>query len=447
MNDRTGPSIIDIAGDVDTSSSVGAILDERRRIAGLRRLMYGIVAIVLFFVAWSLLASVDELAKAPGEIIPKARLQIVQSRDGGVLQEMLVREDDRVEEGQVIARFDPTAVLADVQSLHVRRAGLSIDIERWGAIAEGREPNFSDFSGAYPELTFEAEELFRTQRQEAEARIEGLSEQVSRLNALTKELEGEQRIVRDEMATAQDSFEHISEGVKRGVIPALRANEARAVMLQARTKFEELTSRLGDARSQLLVTEKDLDRARSSLVIEARSERSKLLEQRAEVEAAIAASQGRRGQLEVLSPVNGIVKDVPDNVIGAVIAPGGTVAEIVPTDGGLFMQVRLQPRDIGFVRTGQPVLAKVDAFDFARFGAVRGTVARISPSAFTDDRTGARYYLVDVDLSQAYVGADEGNALVPGMTGEADIVTGEKTIFQYILKPVFVGLDSAFHER
>lgn len=447
MTDQSSPSIVDITGGNDPSSSVASILDERSRMAGLRRLMLGIVAIVLVLIGWSAIAQIDELAKAQAEILPKSRLQVVQSREGGVLVEMLVREDDRVEEGQVIARFDPTAVLVDATSLNVRRAGLSIDIERWGAIAEGRQPDFSAFSGSYPELTFEAEELFRTQQQEASAIIGGLSERVSRLRSLVDELVAERGTVSAELATVRDTYERLSGGADRGVVPALRVNEARERMLQVQARVEELDTRLRDTRSQILVAENELDQAMSNIVVSARTERSKLIEQRAEVEAAISGTQGRRGQLEVLSPVTGIVKDVPDNVIGAVVAPGGTVAEIVPTDGGLFLQAKLLPRDIGFVRVGQSVLAKVDAFDFARFGAVRGTVTRVSPTAFTDQRTGLRHYLVDIELNQDHVGADESNALVPGMTGEADIVTGEKTIFQYILKPVFVGLDSAFHER
>jgi len=145
--------------------------------------------------------------------------------------------------------------------------------------------------------------------------------------------------------------------------------------------------------------------------------------------------------------VSGFIKQLPDTRAGAVIAPGGTVAELVPSEGGVVMEVLVSPRDIGFVRIGQTTLVKVDAFDFSRFGSVPGKVKRISPSVFRQEQTGATYYKVDIQLDKAYVGNDVERQLIPGMTGEADIVTGRKTVFQYLAKPVFIGVDMAFHER
>ena len=111
------------------------------------------------------------------------------------------------------------------------------------------------------------------------------------------------------------------------------------------------------------------------------------------------------------------------------------------------MEVLLSPRDIGFVRTGQTALVKVDAFDFSRFGSVSGTVVSISPSAFRQEQSGATYYKVILQLEKSHVGQDESRQLIPGMTGEADIVTGTKSVFQYLAKPVFLSADTAFHER
>lgn len=447
MTETTSPSIVDVSGGTSSSAIQADLLDDRLRLRRLRTLMIGVAGIVLLFIGWSAVAVVDEIAKARAEILPKSRNQIVQSKDGGVLEALLVRENDRVEAGQVIARFDPTSVRADEDSLKVRRAALSIDIERWGAIADGRDLDLSAFEGAYPKLTAEARQLFETQGQEAAATVNALTEKLTRLEATTKELESERRTVSRELGTLQDTVNRLAEGARRGVVATLRVNEAQTRMLQAEARLAELDTRLRDNRSEGLVAEQELERARSGFGVAARTERSKLIEQRAEVEASIAAIRGRRGQLAVISPVTGIVKDVPDTLVGGVVPPGGTVAEIVPTEDGLILEARLQPRDVGFVKPGQPVLAKVDAFDFSRFGAVRGTVKNVSPTAFTDQRTGERYYVVAVDLEQDHVGSDAGNLLVPGMTGEADIVTGHKTVFQYLLKPVFVGLSAAFHER
>jgi HlyD family secretion protein/adhesin transport system membrane fusion protein len=166
-----------------------------------------------------------------------------------------------------------------------------------------------------------------------------------------------------------------------------------------------------------------------------------------QVTEQLAALQERVAETQVRSPVSGTVQSVPKTRVGEVIEPGGQVAEIVPGEAGLHLVVRLAPRDVGFVRAGQPAKVKIDAFDYSRYGALEGTVARVSPTTFVDER-GVAYYEVDVALDRTYFGDDpEQFALVPGMTGEADIKTGEKTVFQYMWKPVYTNLDLAFTER
>lgn len=447
MNDDIPRSIVDVSGGFRSNPALREILDERYRSRGVRRLMFGVVAVLAAFFIWSAFAEVDEIAKARGDIIPKVRIQTIQSPEGGVIEELLVREDERVKAGQVIARFDPTSIESDVETLAVRRAGLAIDIERWGAIADLREPDFTRFRTDYSELTREARQLFDIQRREAGRELQAIRDRVALVEGSIRELEKERESLRAVLANAQDTFNRLNEGAQRGVVPVLRVNEARARVLDTRVRLDELEDRINDTRSELLTLQTERDSSQSQIVTEARTERSRLIEQLAEVEAATRSTGARSDRLEVVSPVDGIVKDVPDALIGAVIPPGGMVAEVVPTSGGLLLEARVSPRDIGFVRQGQPVLVKIDTYDFSRFGAVRGTVAAISPSAFENERTGERYYVVDVELSQTYVGADEANLLVPGMTAEADIVTGSKTVLGYLLKPVVVGLSSALHER
>jgi HlyD family secretion protein/adhesin transport system membrane fusion protein len=166
-----------------------------------------------------------------------------------------------------------------------------------------------------------------------------------------------------------------------------------------------------------------------------------------QVEEELAALKERVAETVVRSPVSGTVQSVPKTRVGEVIEPGGKVAEIVPGDEGLHLVVRLAPRDVGFVHQGQPAKIKIDAFDYSRYGALDGTVERVSPTTFVDER-GVAYYEIDVGLDRSYFGDDpEQYALVPGMTGEADIKTGDKTVFQYMWKPVYTNLDLAFTER
>ncbi len=180
---------------------------------------------------------------------------------------------------------------------------------------------------------------------------------------------------------------------------------------------------------------------------DARNERAARLEQLREANVTLAALRNRAQDIEVKAPVNGIVHKVSETPIGTVLPAGGTVCEIVPTDGGVLMQVRVAPRDIGFVHVGQKAVVKADAFEYGRFGAIQGDVVRIAPSSTTAQPGQEPFFPVEVELEHGYVGTDESHVVTPGMTGEASILTGEKTIFQYLLKPIYTTLGSALHER
>jgi HlyD family secretion protein len=178
--------------------------------------------------------------------------------------------------------------------------------------------------------------------------------------------------------------------------------------------------------------------------------REKLTEAQAELlvfEARLRASSSQVAQTTIHAPVDGIIQSVPSELSGSVIEPGGVVAVIVPSTATAILETKLSPRDIGFVTVGQPARIKIDAFDYSRYGALDGIVQKISPTTDSDERGGV-YYKVQIAIDTPYFGNDpSGQALIPGMTGEADIVTGDKTIFQYLWKPVFTNVSSAFGER
>ena len=167
----------------------------------------------------------------------------------------------------------------------------------------------------------------------------------------------------------------------------------------------------------------------------------------AQVRETIAKLQDRVRRLDITAPTRGIVKGLTTRTIGAVIGPGELIVEIVPLDDVLVAEVRISPRDIGHLRIGQSANVKVTTYDPARFGVVEGRLKRVSASTFKDEE-GEPFYKGIIELSQAFVGSDpDRNPVLPGMVVDADIVTGSKSLMQYLLKPVYRGLDSAFRER
>lgn len=448
MNKEKSIDILSITGAVDSrgSANIASLLQEGQTSHYLRQLLLGVVALVLLLLMWSLVAKVDELAKARGDLQPIGRIQTVQSEEGGTLSELYVRAYQHVNVGQPIARFTAPDLTKQRAQAKVKRASLQIDLERWGAIVDGREPNFTPFA-QYPELIEAARKLHQQQATLFLAKIDAkqtaLEQQKAALAGARTELPG----ARKQADLAKDVLKRYREGLARHVISAVRvseveehATEVDRNLMQLKTRIQSLEKAVGQASAELVA-------ARSEPLEVARAQRSEILLKVHELDAELQALQIRHGQSELRAPVAGFIHRVPETRVGAVISPGGTVAEIVPSAGGVLMEAKVSPRDIGYVHAGQSARVKVDAYDYSRFGSVEAKVTHVSPSAFREERSGEAYYKVDLQLAKAHVGDDESRLLIPGMTGEVDIVTGQKSVFQYLAKPVFTSTESAFHER
>ncbi|MDL2403810.1 HlyD family type I secretion periplasmic adaptor subunit [Rhizobium mayense] len=436
-----------IARDRRPTTQIGSDVDYERMIRAGRNLLIAIVALVSVLIVLSIFVKVEEVARARGEFVPVRRLQVIQTAEGGLLEDILVRNDDRVTKGQVIARFRATDLLRDIQLSEVRIARLQIEIERLGALAEGRQPNLDQFRDKYPELVNEALALHKqtTERLQADLnqRDHAIDEVRVSLDAAERQIPSAQSSLR----ATQELLDRTRAGAQNEVITRSRVAQVEEQTAQSERTYIQLVTSLDELKARI----RSLQAERTSLIAkttgDARNERGDRLEQLNEANVTLGALRNRAEGIEVRAPVNGIVHKVSETPIGTVIPAGGTVCEVVPTDGGVLMQVRVAPRDIGFVHIGQKALVKADAFEYGRFGAIQGDVVRIAPSSTTAQSGQEPFFPVEVVLQQAYVGADKSHVVTPGMTGEASILTGEKTIFQYLLKPIYVTLQSAMSER
>jgi len=185
----------------------------------------------------------------------------------------------------------------------------------------------------------------------------------------------------------------------------------------------------------------------SAAVDEARQEAARVALEIAETAEVARKLEDRAERTLLRAPTSGVLRGLAVHRPGTVLPPGGLIAEIMPHDAPLVADVRITPRDIGFIEVGQPVHVKVQAFDYARYGAVEGVVERVSAGTFLDEQR-QPHYRVRIALKQQHVGRDPGKAqLVPGMTVQADITTGNKTVLQYLLKPIYSAMAASFHER
>ena len=434
------------AGDSRPDAGIETLLDDGGRSRTLRRTLFGIVLLAALFVAWALMTEIDELAKARGEIQPSGRVQLLQSEAGGTILTLYVNEGDTVSEGQPIADFAASDLGKLKTQTDIKLASLEIDRERLRALLENRQPDFSPFAADYPLLVEQGILNFQAGIANRDAALSAKSSDMAQQEALLAGAVREKALVSREVKEGRERLGRVEEGARRGVVTQLALSEARQQVSSLEERQSTLIAREIGTRSAIKGIEAEIGRLRAELNQQLGLELSKVIEQYRELVAERQALNERLGRSDIKAPVGGVIMNLPQSGAGSVIPPGGVVAEIVPTGKEIVMEAMVSPRDIGFVQVGQRASVKIDSFDSARFGSIEGHVKRVAPTSTKLKENGMPFYKVEISLSKPYVGSTD-HRLIPGMTGEADIATGRKSVMQYLLKPVFLASDTAFHER
>lgn len=364
----------------------------------------------LMFIAlgvWSWFGTLDEVATGTGKVIPSSHEQVLQSLDGGILAELNVREGDKVHAGQIVARLDPTRSESNMGESTARyRASLASSARLYAEVNDS-PLIFPKELKAWPDLIASETRLYRTRRaqlSDSEAELKDAMVSVDKELAITQRLE------------KSGAASHVE-------------------VLRLQRQKSDLGLRLTDLRSQYYV-----------------QAREALSKANAEVDMLQAIIRGREDsvtRLTVRSPVRGIVKNVQVTTLGGVIPPNGDLMEIVPIDDRLLIEARLSPRDIAFIHPGQRALVKLTAYDYAIYGGLDGEVETISPDTIQDKiKPEITYYRVFIRTHQDYLTNKAGRhfSITPGMVASVDIKTGEKTIFEYLMKP-FNRAKEALRER
>lgn len=407
---------------------------------------FTIGAMVCGFLIWAGVARIDETAVTPGSVIPSLRNQVVQHPDGGVVTAVLARDGSLVETGQTLLKLNDAAAVAEINRMRARLNGLKLKSVRLLAFATEREPDFSFAGPEYRGLVEDQATIFRAQVNSRNSQRDVLRQQIAQRKAEQDGFDAREATAGDAVALLEEELkmrETLHKQQLQSKILYLdvqrRVNEARGDLAAVRNERQKSADALAEARSRLV----ELD---TRLQTEALSEMGEVTGEIAEVHQTIVRLEDQIARLDIKAPVAGIVKGLQMTTAGGVIGAGEPIVEIVPT-GKLVAETRISTTDIGHVRVGQPVKVKVNTFDFARYGAVPGTLVDVSASTFVDEQ-GLPYYKGTIWLDQQFVGADpRQNELLPGMTVQADIGIGDKTLLQYILKPVYASIHSSFRER
>jgi adhesin transport system membrane fusion protein len=404
----------------------------------------GLIVLILF-VVWSALAEVDEVTRGDGKVIPSRQLQILQSLDGGIVSEILVQEGQTVETGQILLQVDSTRFESSVRENRSQYLSLAAKAARLQAIGESKP--FSPLPEVVqedPTTVGEERRLYETATSELQAQISIAQQQMAqRQQELTE--------ARARYTQASHAYESTTKelAVTKPLLASGAVSEVELLRLERdvsrfRGEREVATAQISRAQSAISEASRKIQEVELTVRNEARKEFSETM---AKLNSLVQTSTGltdRVKQSAIRSPVKGTVKRLLVNTVGGVVQPGKDIVEVVPSEDKLLLEAKVLPRDIGFLTPGQKAVVKFTAYDFSVYGGLDATLEHIGADSITDER-GNTFYTVRVRTAKSGLGPNL--PVIPGMVAEVDIITGQKSILSYLMKPVLRAKHAAMTER
>lgn len=367
-----------------------------------------VAATVVAFVTWAAFAWVDEIVRAPGDVVSQSRPQIVQNLEGGILAELFVKEGDVVKPGDVLARLQDTKFQTQVDDLAEQIDALEIRRLRLEAEMAGQFEFMvpADLAAGNETIVASEQALLSARQSDFRSRAEGA------------------RAVMDQANTELGLLENMLEKKIVALIEVTRARKAKSD---------------SEARYNEIVTQMKLDRAGTF---------SDTLKELGTLRQNLKISQDQLDRTVLVSPMRGIVNNLSVTTIGGVVRPGEEIFQIIPLDDQLFVEAKVPPEDIANIKPGQQATVKLTAYDYTIYGSLKGEVQYISADTFKDERQrdGAPHYRVTLRVDTQNLTARQANLQIrPGMQAEVELQTGGKTILDYLLKPLYKSRE-AFRE-
>ncbi len=432
-----------------------------------RLIIWTLAAMMLCFLIWSYFSEIDQVTTGAGKVIPSSQVQVIQSLDGGVLKEMYVREGMVVKKGQALARIDDTRFRSDFAQQQQEVVGLRANIIRLQAELDSlrlsdtgidwrkqvrirfQRPDFT------ADLNQDEPQLVQRQQEEYDGRLKNLNNQLEILARQIQQRDQELQEIASKIKTLTTSYQLVTRELEltrplaeKGIVPEVE-------LLKLERNVNDLQGELQAVRLQRPKVKAALDEAifkrREAVFSFASDNRAQLNEMQTKLARMNEAQVGAKDKVSkavIESPVNGTVKTLHINTLGGVVQPGVDIIDIVPSEDQLLVEAKISPKDIAFLHPGLPAVVKVTAYDFTRYGGLDGRVEHISADT-TQDEDGNSFYLVRVRTDESSLIKKDGTnmPIIPGMLTSVDVITGERSILDYILNPILRAKDTALRER
>lgn len=401
--------------------------------------------VVIALIIWAGFAKIDEVTRGEGRVIPSSQLQVIQSVDGGVVEEIKVHEGQTVNAGDVLLRIDPTRFVSSLREGQATYHALLAKTARLQALSSGKpfDPP-QEVIKANPGLVEQERILYNSSRAELDAQLgiarQQLAQRDQELNEMRARREQAQRgyeLVKQELDVTRPL-------IQSGAVSEVELLRLERELARLRGDREQASAQISRIQAAISEASRKIQEVELNFRNLLRNELSDSMSKLSSLTQGNLALADRVKHAEVRSPVRGTVKRLLVNTVGGVVQPGKEVVEVVPLDDALLLEAQIKPQDIAFLRPGQPALVKFTAYDFAIYGGLKAVVEQIGADTVTDDK-GNAFYVVRVKTLESSLGKNL--PIIPGMVAQVDVMTGKKSILTYLLKPVIRAKANALTER
>ena len=408
-------------------------------------LLYALTGALTVLLLWASFASIDQVTRGSGRVVPQVQNQVIQHLEGGIVSQILVREGQMVEAGDVLMRVENSFSSAELSQTRLEITSIRARAQRLRAeIAGAAAVTFEEgLAAVIPEIVAQERELFESRRQEREAEMQILQAQLQQKELELSELETRWTNTQRERELVRERVDSLRRLAQRGAVSNNALLEEERILQQIETRLSDLLFAVPRAEAALEEIRQRIAEAGARVRQAAQEDLVRAEFELAQLEEAAGAMQDRSARSEVTAPIAGIVNKLHVTTIGGVVRTGEPLLELVPADAAVVVEARLSPADRAEIWPGLPAVIKITAYEYSVYGGLEGRITDVSPDALTDEN-GAPYFRVRLEAEAGGFGPDL--PIVPGMTADVDIITGEKTVLSTLLTPVRRVADNALRQ-
>lgn len=411
-------------------------------------LLFSIVGLVVFGFLWAALSKVEEITRGHGQVVPSQEIQVVQSLEGGVLQEILVKEGDLVKKDQILLRISDVQFSSQEKGTEARFLELEAKKARLKAEASGEAFVVPDeISGKAPQIAANEKALYDSRQKELQNAYAILDNKINKASADLSEVKAQIGRLGQNKSSLQEELNITREMVKKRAVPKLEEIRLERELNDVSGQINAQSQKKSGLEAELRGSEKERESQVDQFKSQALSELNGVETEIMGLKENLKSIGDRVSRAELRSPVDGVVNDIAISTIGGVVEPAQKLVEIVPVDDELKIIAKVVPKEVAFLRPGQDVKVKITSYDSQRYGSLKGKLVRIGANSVSDGE-GNVFFEIEVRTEKNYMGSAENPLpITPGMVAETEVITGKRTILEYLMKPILKARDRAFTER